>query len=124
MNQEQIKKVKSPTASNCNYGKWIMGNSLDELESMLTADKTYMKVTAGNLDQIGERMKSMKLGERNVEVTNYPTKADAQLLHTVMREYDPKYDEYICEKKKQSKMKIIDRMLWCPKHTKISDYSL
>ena len=56
-----------------------------------------MKVIEGNIEQIGERMKSMKLGERNVEVTNYPTKADAQLLHNAMREYEPEYNKYIHE---------------------------
>ena len=53
---------------------------------MPTADKLYVKVTEVNIYKIGERMKSMKLGERSVEVTKYPTKADAQLLHNVMRE--------------------------------------
>ena len=57
---------------------------------MPTPDKLYMKVIKGNIDQIGERMKSMKLGERNVEVTKYPTNEEAQLLHNAMREYDPK----------------------------------
>ena len=66
----------------------------------------------------------MNLGERNVEVTKYPTKADMQLLHNTMREYEPEYDESIREKKKHIKMNIIDRMLRCPKHTKISDYNL
>ena len=32
----------------------------------------------------------MKLGEKNVEVTKYPTKAYTQLLHNVMRDYEPK----------------------------------
>ena len=41
-----------------------------------------------------------------------------------MREYEPKYDKSIREKNKQRKMKRIDRMLRCPKQTKISDYSL
>ena len=50
----------------------------------------------------------MKLGDRNVEVTKYPKKLDAQLLQNVMREYEPEYDEYIREKKKQFKMKRID----------------
>ena len=66
-----------------------------------------MKVIEVNIDQIGERMKSMKLGERNFEVTNYPTKEDMQLLQNEMIEYDPKYDESTCEKKKQSKTKRI-----------------
>ena len=61
-----------------------MGKSLEELESMPTTDKLYMKVIEGNIDQIGERMNSMKLGESNVEVTKYPRKADTQLLHNVM----------------------------------------
>ena len=30
-NQEKIKNVKSPTASNWNYGKWLMGKSMEEL---------------------------------------------------------------------------------------------
>ena len=41
-----------------------------------------------------------------------------------MIEYETEYDESIRKKKKQSKMKIIDQILRCPKHTKISDYSL
>ena len=53
-----------------------MGKSLEELERIPTEDNPYMKVIEGNIDQIGERIKSMKLGERNVEVTKYPTKAD------------------------------------------------
>ena len=69
-------------------------------------------------------MKSTNLGERNVDVTNYPTKADAQILHNEMRDYEPKYDESIRKKKKEIKMKRIDQVLRCPKHTKISDYSL
>ena len=84
----------------------------------------YMKVIEGKFDQIGERMKSMKLGERNVEVTKYPTKADVQLLHNAMREYDPRYDESTSKKKKQSTIKRVDQMLQCTKHTKISDCSL
>ena len=58
---------------------------MEELESMPTADKLYMKVIEGNIDQIGEHMNSMKLGERNAEVTKYPTKANARLLHNTMR---------------------------------------
>ena len=46
-----------------------MGKSLEELERMPTTDKLQMKVIEGNIDQIGERMKSMKLGEKNVAVT-------------------------------------------------------
>ena len=72
-----------------------MGKSMGELERMPTADKLYMKVIGGNIDQIGERMKMMKLGYSNVEVTKYPTKVDAQLLKNGIREYDPKYDEFI-----------------------------
>ena len=84
-----------------------MGKSLEELKNIPTSDKLNMKVIEVNIDQIGERMKSMKLGERNFEVTNYPTKADMQLLQNEMIEYYPKYDESTCEKKKQSKMKRI-----------------
>ena len=83
-----------------------------------------MKVIEVHIDQIGECMNSMKIGEINVEVTKYPTKADVQLLRNVMREYKPEYDESINEKNNQSKMKIIDQILWCPNHTKISYYSL
>ena len=101
-----------------------MGKSLEELESMPTADKLYMKVIEVKIEQIGERMKSTKIGERNFEVNKYPTKEDAQILKNSMREYDPKYDESIREKNKQIKMKRIYRMLRCPKNTKISDYSL
>ena len=49
MNQQQSTNVKSPTASNWNYGKWLMGKSLEELESMPTTDKLYMKVIEGNI---------------------------------------------------------------------------
>ena len=84
-----------------------MGKSLEELKNIPTSDKLNMKVIEVNIDQIGERMKSMKLGERNFEVTNYPTKADMQLLQNDMIEYDPKYDKSTCKKKKQSKMKRI-----------------
>ena len=55
-----------------------------------------------NIDQIGDCMKSIKLGDRNIELTKYPTKAEAQLPHNAMRECDPKYDESIRDKKKQS----------------------
>ena len=91
---------------------------------MPTADKLYMKLIEGNIDQIVERMNSMKLGDINFEVTKYPTKADARLLHNAMGYYKLKYEKSIREKKKQSKMNRIDRMLYYPKHTKISDYSL
>ena len=64
-NQNQITNVKSPTASNWNYGKWLMGKSMEELEIMPTTDKPYMKVIEGKIDQVGESMKSIKLGERN-----------------------------------------------------------
>ena len=98
-----------------------MGKSLGELERMPAANALYMKVIEGNIRQIGERMKCMKLGERNVEVTKYPTEEDARLLHNVMRDYDSNYDDAIRGKKDQSKMKRIDRMLRCPKHTQITD---
>ena len=62
-----------------------MGKSLEELESMPTTDKLYMKVIEGNIDQIGERMKSMNLEESNVELTKYLTKADTQLRHYAIR---------------------------------------
>ena len=75
---------------------------------MPTADKIYMKVIEVNIDQIGESMNSMKLGESNIEVTKHPTKVDTQLLHNAMREYDPEYYESMREKKKQSKMKRIN----------------
>ena len=91
---------------------------------MPAADKLYMKVIERNIDQIGDRMKSMKIGQKNVEVYKYPTKADTQLLQNSMIEYETEYDESIRKKKKQSKMKIIDQILRCPKHTKVSDYSL
>ena len=44
-----------------------MYKSLEELERIPTTDKLYMKVIEGNIEQIGERMKSMKLGERNLK---------------------------------------------------------
>ena len=43
-----------------------MGKSLEELESMPTPDNMYMKEIEGNIDQIGERIVIMKLGDRNV----------------------------------------------------------
>ena len=42
-----------------------MGKSTEELEIMPTTDKPYMKVVEGKIDQVGESMKSIKLGERN-----------------------------------------------------------
>ena len=101
-----------------------MGKSLEELEIIPTTDKLYMEVIEGNIYQIGERMKSMNIGERNVEVTKYPTKSDAQVLHNEMRDYEPEYNKSLREKRKQSNMKRFDWMLRCLKHTKISDYSL
>ena len=101
-----------------------MGKSLEELKNIPTSDKLNMKVIEVNIDQIGDHMKIMKLGDRNVEVTKYPPKADVQLMHNTMKEYDPKYEKSIRDKKKQSNMKIIDQILRCPKHTKVSDYSL
>ena len=68
--------VKDATASNWRYGKWLMGKSLGGLERMPVADALYMKAMEGNIRQIGERMKCVKLGERNVEVTKYPTEED------------------------------------------------
>ena len=46
-----------------------MGKSMEELEIMTTTDKLYMKVIELSIDQIGELMKSMKLGEKNFELT-------------------------------------------------------
>ena len=119
--REPSTAVKDATASNWRYGEWLMGKSLGELERMPAANALYMKVIEGNIRQIGERMKCMKLGERNVEVTKYPTEEDARLLHNVMRDYNSNYDDAIRGKKDQSKMKRIDRMLRCPKHTQITD---
>ena len=67
--REPSTAVKDATASNWRYGKWLMGKSLGDLERMPSADALYMKVIKGNIRQIGERMKCMQLGERNVEVT-------------------------------------------------------
>ena len=85
-----------------------MGKSLEELESIPTAYKLYLKLIEGNIDQIFDLMNSMKLGESNVEVNKYPTKADAQLLRNAMRYYDPKYDESVRKKNNQSNMKRIN----------------
>ena len=97
-----------------------MGKSLGELERMPAANALYMKVIEGNIRQIGERMKCMKLGERNVEVIKYPMEEDARLLHNVMRDYD----KTTRGKMDQSKMKRIDRMLRFPKHAQMLDYIL
>ena len=61
-------------------------------------------------------MASMKLGEKNVIVTEYPTDEKAQILHNALRKYDPTYDEAIRSKGKLSKMTRIDRLFCCSKH--------
>ena len=111
-------------SSNWKYGHWLMGKSLEELERMPSAELLYMKVLEPVIKSIGERMGSMKLGERNVEVTAYPDKEDAKILHDCLSKYEPNYDESIREKKHQSRLGKIDEFLQCPKHTKKMDYLL
>ena len=112
------------SASNWKYGGWLMTKSLEELKEMKSADSLYMKLIKENIQEIGERMKCMKLGERNVEIAEYPKKEDANLLHDVLNKYDPSYDESIRETKKQWMIKRFDKFVNCPKHCKVSDYLL
>ena len=99
-----------------------MGMPLEKLETMARADKLYLKSMQKNIDIIGERMGSMKLGDRPVKITDYPTKEEEALLHRVLREYEPLYDETIRDKSKQKKMTRINQILCCPKHCKFSKY--
>ena len=70
-------------------------------------------------------MKCMKLGDRNVEIAEYPTKEDTNLLYDVLNKYTSgSYNESIRETKKQSMMKRFHDFLCCPKHCKVSDYML
>ena len=88
-----------------------------------SADSLHMKLTEGNIHEIGERMKCKKLGERNVEIAEYPTKEDTKLLHSELSKYTlGLYDEFIRESKNQCVMERFDKFLSCPKHSKISDY--
>ena len=92
-----------------------MSKSLDELEGMKSADSLYMKLIEGNIHEIGERMKCMKLGGRNVEIAEYPTKQDTQLLHSKLSKYTSgSYDESIRESKKQCMMERFDKFVGCP----------
>ena len=107
--QEQGKDECHAAVSNWNYGGWLMSKSLEELEEMKPADSLYMKLIEGNIHEIGERMKSMKLGERNVEIAKYPTMEDTIFLHNVLMEYSSgSYDDSIRETKKRWKMGRID----------------
>ena len=89
---------------------------------MPSADSLYMKLIEGNIKEVGEQMKCMKLGERNVEIAEYPTKEDTNLLHDVLKKYTSgSYDESIRETKKQWMIEWFSEFLCCLKHYKISD---
>ena len=101
-----------------------MTKSLHELEIMKGADVLYRKTMQKNKDLISERMASMKLGEKNVIMTEYPTDEQTDLLHRALKEYDATYDEGIRSKGDRGKMKRIDRFFQCPKHSKNSTWGM
>ena len=76
------------------------------------------------MDIIPKRVSRLKLGEKHVIMTKYPTEDQTQLLHDVLKEYDETYDPTIRFKGQQSKLKRIDQFLGCAKHTKSSPYGL
>ena len=73
---------------------------------------------------MSERMSSMKLGERHVIMTEYPTDEKVQILHEVLKKYEPAYDESIRSKAGQSKLGKIDRFFRCPNHSKITTWGM
>ena len=91
---------------------------------MKGADVLYRKTMQKNKNIISERMSSMKLGERHVIMTEYPTDEKVQILHDVLKKYDPEYDESIRSKARQSKMGKINRFFRCPKHSKITNWGM
>ena len=116
--------VVSTPATSWTYGKWLMTLTLEELEDMNSADVLYRKTLEKSMNIISERMSSMKLGERHVIMTKYPTDEEVQILHDVLKKYEPAYDESIRSKKNQSKLGKIDRFLRCPKHSKITSWGM
>ena len=122
--QSRAPKQTAQPATNWAYGSWLMGKSLEELQTMTRADVLYLKTMKKSIDIISERMSSMKLGEEDVKMTEYPSEEKAKILHRALREYDPKYDEAIRDKSGQKKMTKIDKFLSCPKHVKMTDYAI
>jgi len=111
-------------ATNWTYGSWLMTKSLEELENMKGADLLYLKVMQKNKDKISERMSSMKLADKPVLMTEYPSEAKVQILHQALKEYDDTYDESIRSKGGRSKMKKIDKFFRCSKHSKITTWGM
>ena len=111
-------------ATNWTYGKWLMTQSLEDLEKMKSADVLYRKTMQKNIDIISERISSMKLGEKHIIMTEYPTDEKVQILHDVLRKYEPAYDESIRSKAGQTKLGKIDRFFRCTKHSKITNWGL
>ena len=82
-----------------------MDQSLDYLESMSVPKELDMKILQPTIDVITERLYCTMLGEGHVEVTAWPSKQQAPLLHKLLKEYDPTYDATIVSKSKLSSMK-------------------
>lgn len=90
---------------------------------------THFKHSQGTINSISLTGKSVaprwpQLGEKYVIMTKYPIEKQTQFLYGVLREYDEIYDPTIRSKGRQSKMKRIDKVLGCQKHTKSSPYGL
>ena len=66
----------------------------------------------------------MKLGEKHIIMTEYPTDEKVQILHDVLRKYEPAYDESIRSSEGQTKSGKIDRFFRCTKHSKITNWGL
>jgi hypothetical protein len=115
------KKAIAP-ASNWNYGRWLMGMSLEELQRMKPADELYLKTLQKNIGIIEERMSSMMLGDENVEMTKYPSETETEVFHNTLRLYNGDYDESIRDRAGLKKMGRINRFFTCPKHTKFSEH--
>ena len=111
------------SASNWKHGCWLMTKSLEELKEMKSVNSLYMTLIEEDIQEIGERMKCMKLGERNVEA-KYQTKENTDFLHNELNKYDPSYNESIRETKKQWLAKRFDKFVHCPKYRKAPDYLL
>ncbi len=76
-----------------------------------------------NIDIIAEQMSLTKLGERNVEVTDYyPSPEEVTLIHKLPEGYDPEYDKLGGTNDDLKLMKRIHKFCSCPKHTKITPY--
>ena len=91
--QRRTQSMTTPPPSDWRFGKWLMGLTLEELENLKSPEEIYMKLVQPNIDVMAERMSSMKLGERNVEVTDYPSPEEVMLMHKLLEEYDPEYDQ-------------------------------